>query len=185
MLSPRIAVLAVAAVCTLAGCGAHGRLAEVDSELAPEEGEKAAECQEFGAFGIDYPSYECTYYVPGAQAEVTLRMAARLEEEGFVVRCRWGSHEEVEMQGGRDTLDVYVDVSRRGSKLDFSELDEPLTVYPPGDPYASERARPIPAGTVIVSIDVGDYEEYRWPDESAPECDRAFLASRDEEAGSD
>jgi hypothetical protein len=36
---------------------------------------------------------------------------------------------------------------------------------------------------VIVEIEVGDYAEYRWPDESTPECDQAFLASRDEEAG--
>ena len=183
MSSPGAVILAATAICVLAGCGEHGRLADIESELAPEQGEKAAECQEFGSLGIDYPSYECTYYVPGTQADVTLRMTARLEEEGFFVRCRWGDREQVEMQAGRDTLDVYVDVSRRGSKLDFSELDEPLNVYPPGDPYAPERARPIPAGTVIVEIEVGDYAEYRWPDESAPECDRAFVASRDEEAG--
>jgi hypothetical protein len=184
-MSPRVVALAATAVCALAGCGEHGRLAEVESELAPEDGNRAAECQEFGVLGIDYPSYECTYYVPGSQADVTLRMAVRLEEEGFFVRCRWGGREEVEMQAGRDTLDLYVDVSRRGSKLDFSKLDEPLNVYAPGDPYAPERARPIPDGTVIVSIEVGDYEEYRWPDESAPKCDQAFLASRDEELGSD
>jgi hypothetical protein len=41
-------------------------------------------------------------------------------------------------------------------------------------------ARAIPTGTVIVRINVSDYGEYRRPDESAPDCNRTFLAVRNE-----
>ena len=166
----------VAAFAVLGGCNEHDRLAEVERELAPTRGEKAADCLKGGSFGIDYPSYACTYYVPGTRSELTLRMADRLEGLGFVVRCGWDD-EGVEIQAGRDTLDVYVDISQQGSMLGFSEAGEPLDIYAPGGSPAPRWARAIPEGTVVVRINVSDYGEYRWPDESAPECDRAFLVA--------
>lgn len=171
----RLAAL-IAALAVLGGCNEHDRLADVERELAPAPAEKAADCQDLGAFGIDYPSYVCAYYVPGTQSELTLRMAGRLENLGFVARCGW-DHEEVEIQAGRDTLDVYVDISRQGSMLGFSEHGEPLDVYAPDGSPAPSWARAIPEGTVVVRINVSDYGEYRWPDESAPKCDRAFLVA--------
>jgi hypothetical protein len=182
----QVAVL-IAALAALSGCTEHGRLADdehdrladVERELAPARAEKAADCLEGGSFGIDYPEYVCTYYVPGNQAELTLELARSLRELGFVAKCDWDDG-SVEIQAGRDTLDVYVDISQRGSMLGFSESGEPLDVYAPDDAHVPSWARAIPAGTVIVRINVSDYGEYRWPDEFAPDCNRTFLAARDE-----
>jgi hypothetical protein len=105
-------------------------------------------------------------------------MARALEQEGFDLRCDWEAlHEVVEIHGGRDKLEAFVDVSRRESLLGFSETGEPLDVYPPGDPFAPPGTRPIPAGTVVVRITVYATDEEARPEESWAACDRRFLAT--------
>jgi hypothetical protein len=150
-----VLAIPIVLVCLAVACGYDegDDLPEVVERATPAGATPVGGCG--GSPGlIESPSHECTYLVRGEAGDVTRAVADALLQQGFDVSCR-GGETTVEVAGLRGDVRVRAEITAAGSLTD--DGDGVVNVFDEG--YAPSRAKPIPRGSVALSLSASRQSE--------------------------